>query len=86
MLDNFTSGDTVSKVLIKAKNTAKAYAPMVKQPSLSIKLFSCTDCKYKSKALVYLKNHIMKNHKAARNKCELCGFESTDYDVEVHMK
>ena len=59
---------------------------MVKQPSLSIKLFSCTNCSYKSKAMVPLKNHILKNYRSARKKCELCGFESTDNDVENNMK
>ena len=47
MLDSYTSGESVSKILLKAKNNVKAYSPMVKQTSLSVKLLSCNDCEFK---------------------------------------
>ena len=74
MLDDFTSGDTVSKVLLKAKNRVKPYTPIVKQPSLSIKLLSCNDCNFKAKTMVLLKNHIQNTHTTTKNKCDVCGF------------
>ena len=86
MLDSYTSGESVSKILLKAKNNVKPYSPMVKQPSPSIKMFSCIECDYKSKSLVPLKNHMAKCHRSSKSKCELCGFQSTDNDVVAHMK
>ena len=41
MLDQFAVGETVSKVILKAKGKAKPYTPLVKQPSLATKLLSC---------------------------------------------
>ena len=86
MLDNFTAGESVSRVLLKAKSKAKPYSPTVKQPSLSTKMFSCTECDFKSKTLVPLKNHMTKNHKSVKSRCELCGFQATDNDVAAHIK
>ena len=81
MLDSFTSGESVSKLLLKAKNKV-----MVKQPSLSIKMLSCSECDFKSKTPLLLKNHLTKNHKSAKSKCEVCGFQSTDNDLKAHRK
>ena len=47
MIDEYTSGQTVSKTMINAKGKPNSYVPMVKQPSLSIKLLSCNVCNFK---------------------------------------
>ena len=42
--DQYTTGCSVSNILLNSKHKAKPYSPMVKQPSLSTKLLCCTDC------------------------------------------
>ena len=86
MLDDFMNGESVSKVLTKAKGKAKPYCPIVKQPSLSTKLLACTKCDFKVKSVVVLKNHISKNHTQKKCSCEICGFESSIEDMQDHMK
>ena len=54
MLDRFTSGDSISNFLLQAKNKTKPCTPLIKQPSLSIKLLSCSQCDYKSKTMIAL--------------------------------
>ena len=84
LLDKFTTGCSVSNILLTSKGKSKPYSPLVKQPSLSIKLLSCTDCDYKSKSVVVLKNHIMKNHKTRNSKCDVCGFQSNAEEMKDH--
>ena len=85
MLDEFTSGVSVSKIMLKAKGKAKSYTPIGKQPSLSIKLLSCNECDFKIKTMVALNNHINTNHRSKKSKCNVCGFESNQEDVKYHM-
>ena len=85
MLDKFHAGENVSKVLIKAKSKAKGYSPMVRQPSLAVKLLSCAECDFKAKTMVTLRNHIIKNHKSPKNRCDICGFECNTDDMKEHM-
>ena len=85
MLDEFTSGESVSRIMLKAKGKAKPYTLMVKQPSLSIKLLSCNECNFKIKIMVALNNHINSNHRSKKSKCDVCGFESKEEDVKDHM-
>ena len=68
MLNNFTSGENVSKLLIKAKGKATPYSPMKKPPSLAVKLLSCPECAFQVKSVVVLKNHIIKTHKPSNSK------------------
>ena len=82
MLDDFTSGESVSKVI--TKNNAKPYSPFVGQPSLSVKLLCCTICDFKIKSVAALKQHMIKNHKSPTIKCDVCGFESNERDVINH--
>ena len=85
MLDQFSLGETVSKVS-KAKGKAKPYSSLVKQPSLATKLLSCTKCDYSIKSMPALKNHTTKNHNQPSSKCNVCGFESNEDDMTNHMK
>ena len=85
MLDNFTAGENVSKLLIKAKGKATPYSPMKKHPSLAVKPLSCPECAFKVKSVVVLKNHIIKTHKPSNNKCHICGFEADTNDFKEHM-
>ena len=86
MLDQFAVGETVSKVILKAKGKTKLYSPLVKQPSLATKLLSCTKCDYSIKSMPALKNHMTKNHSQTTSKCNVCGFESNEDDMTNHMK
>ena len=70
--------------MINAKGKPNSYVPMVKQPSLSIKLLSCNVCNFKIETMAALKNHIMKNHQTDKTKCNICGFESNKSDMEDH--
>ena len=82
MLDEFTLGESVSKVI--AKNNAKPYSPFVGQPSLSVKLLCCTICDFRIKSVAALKQHMMKSDKSPTVKCDVCGFESNETDVINH--
>ena len=86
MLDNFTLGQTVSKVMVQSKIKAKPYTPIVRQPSLSTKFLSCTECEFKIKTMVALKNHIDRTHKNKKVKCEACGFESNEIELKDHIQ
>ena len=86
MLDDFTGGKSVSKILLTAKGKAKPYSPLIKQPSLSVKLLACTECDFKIKSVAALKNHITINHKSLKVKCHTCGFESDLNEMESHNK
>ena len=82
MLDDFTSGESVSRII--AKNNAKPYTPLVRQPSLSVKLLCCSACEFKVKSVVALKQHMITTHKSPTVKCEICGFESNEAEVKDH--
>ena len=87
MMDSFTSGESVSRVILKAKIKAKSYAlPLVKQASLSIKSFTCTECDFSTKSMAALKQHVARSHKSHKKRCEICEFESADDEVKSHMK
>ena len=86
MIDDFTCGQSVSKVLLNAKGKAKPYSPLVKQPSLSVKLLACTECDFKIKNVAALKNHITVNHRSLKCKCDTCGFESGANEMESHNR
>ena len=86
MIDEFTAGESVSKIMLKAKGKAKPYTPIVKQPSLLIKLLACNECDFKVKTMPALKTHIISNHKQKKHRCEKCGFESSEVDMEDHNK
>ena len=85
MLDDFTSGEPVSRVIIKAKGKIAAYTPLVKQPSLQIKLISCKECEFTTKTMPTLKGHISKNHRYSKCKCDICGFDFSENDMKDHM-
>ena len=85
MLDSFSSGESISKVIIKAKVKSTPYTPIVKKVSLSVKLLSCGNCVLKTKNMPALKQHIITNHNSKKSSCDVCGFESYDQNVKDHI-
>ena len=85
MLDDFTLGETVSRVIIKTKGKQATYTPLVKQPSLQIELLSCKECDFSTKTMSTLKSRMSKNHKYTKNKCDICGFDFSESDMKDHM-
>ena len=73
MIDEFTSGKTVSRIMINAKGKPNTHV-----------LLSCNVCNFKIKTMAALKNHIVKNHQTGNTKCKICGFESSEADMEDH--
>ena len=87
MIDNFASGESVSKTVLASKSNPKPYSPpLLKQASLSIKLLSCTECDFSTKSMAALKQHVARSHKSNKSSCEVCGFRSNDDDMTAHKR